>query len=69
MKLVDELQAHFLEVFWPLSRPVAEHEVEQPGVVDDLMSQLLKCKVSVPPFVPVKAVLVWYTLQVSPYFA
>ena len=47
VKLVDAVQEHFLEVFCPLSRPAVEHEVELPGVVDDLRSQLLKCKVSI----------------------
>lgn len=46
VKLVDEVQTHFLEVLRPLSRPAVEHDVDVPGVVDDLRSQLLRCKVS-----------------------
>ena len=45
VELVDNVQAHFLEVFYPLLRPAAEHEVDLPGVVDDIRSQLLSCKV------------------------
>lgn len=48
-KLVHEVQTHFLEVFHPLARPADEHEVELPGVVDSLRSQLLQCKVGAPP--------------------
>ena len=43
--LVDKVQQHFLDIFYPLSRPAIEHEVELPGVVDELKSQLLKCQV------------------------
>ena len=46
-ELVDEVVKHFLEVALPLLRPVVEHEVDVPGVVDDLMSLLLKSKASI----------------------
>ena len=48
VKLVDAVQKHFLEVLSPLSRPAAEHELELPGVVDELRLQLLECKASAP---------------------
>ncbi len=40
-----EVQTHFLETLCPLSRPAVVNEVEVPGVVDDLRSQLLQYKV------------------------
>ena len=43
---MDAVQKHFLEAFYPLSRPAVEHEVELPSVVEDMHSQLLKCKAS-----------------------
>ena len=46
VNLMDELQTHFLEVFCPLLRPAAEHEVELPSVLYDLALQLLMNKVS-----------------------
>ena len=64
MKLVDTLQQHFLEVFRPLSRAAAEHEVELPQVVNDMRSQLAKCKVCVSN-VHVKAMLVLLNCQPS----
>ena len=42
---MDSLQKHFLEVFYPLLRPAAEHEVDLPGVLDNMRSQLLEVKV------------------------
>lgn len=45
VKLVDTLQEHFLEVLRPLSRPAVEHEVELSMGFDNMMSQLLQCKV------------------------
>lgn len=49
VEVVDAVQRHFLNVFLPLARPAVEHAVEQPGVVEELRSQLLKHKVSAPP--------------------
>ena len=40
------MQKHFLTVLYPLSRPAVKHEVELPGIVDDLKVQLLNHKVS-----------------------
>ena len=44
--LVDDVQKHFMEVLCPLSCPAEQHDVELPGVVDDLKLQLLHFKVS-----------------------
>ena len=45
-ELVQEVQAHFLRALRPLSRPAVEHDVELPGVLDDLIMQLREYKVS-----------------------
>ena len=45
VEIVNVVQKYFLEVFHPLSRPPDEHNIELPGVVDDMRSQLLECKV------------------------
>ena len=46
-KLVQEVQTHFLEALCPLLRPSVEHEVELPGIVDEMRLQLVRSKVSV----------------------
>ena len=46
-KLVGEIQKYYLTMLRALTRPPVEHDVEQPGLVDDIRSQLLKCKVCV----------------------
>ena len=42
------VQKHFIEVFRLLHRPAAQHDVEVPGVLDDMKSQLRNCKVYLP---------------------
>ena len=45
VEIVDAMLKYFMKVFHPLSRPPDEHEVELPGVIDGMRSQLLECKV------------------------
>ena len=47
VNIVDAVQAYFLDTLCPLLHPPVEHEVEMPGIVQHMRSQLLEYKVSI----------------------
>ena len=49
---MDHVATHFLEGLNPMSRPMVDHELELPGVLDDMRMQLFKHKVSLCFLVP-----------------